>query len=1038
MLRGPPPKARLLASGACTVQYFGPCIGAFVISLPAMAQTSDVPVLQSAQMNFTGLQFRDTELAESLPIAKAGQSYCVDLNQFAAAFKLQVSVDVVTRSATGQGLTEADTLEIDFSRQKIAIAGKPLLWESGFVQPIDNGLCVSLEVLKQWLPVTFNYDPFGSLLIADSDAQMPFEEEEARLQRREELSAAEESIRLSLEDTERQDYAWFNVPTLAISASAGLGHGDGTTTTAASYSVAAIGEMLKMTSEAILISDQSLRPSNLRATLYRQDPYGGVFGVPQLSEVSVGDVVGTGSALLVGTGSGRGISLSSYPSGDADEYDRTTFQGALPVGWEAELYRNNVLVNFQQSNLNGFYEFRDIPVLFGNNDFKIILYGPQGQRETRTKTINSSGFVVPRGKVYGRFSLLQLDKSLFEFKRQVGGQPHPVQFGGDVKIGVAENVSAGAGFSSFVRDNTRYWYGSLSAQANLGPVQTDAAVAAGSTGGVAGQIAANVPLGNGGLRLRYSESSPSFNTDRISSGTRRTVDLGIDQAIPYGTNKSIPLSLSGSWSQLRDGSANIGVTAQTGISLANTSLSNSTRLIKTIPASGSFGASATSINGSIFYNTQIGTYSLRGNANYTLAPTTQLESISVSTDRQISDERGAWFVSGAANWSFRSNAGDFSTSLNRQFNKFTASLSATTSTTGSFGINLGVSFSLGRNPAKQSWRVSGANLAQSSSAVVRVFDDVDQDNMFSSIDKLLPDAQITVDGNPVPHYSNDKGLAVVDNLPAYRPINLGIDNSQMENVDLIPSRLINSVMARPGTMSYTDLPMTMAGGVDGEIQMITGSGPPQPLPGIPIQIVSTNGGVTTSARSGYDGFYIVEKLPVGDYNVLVAPEILQRLNADMTPRFVQVTRSNPFPSGITIRLRRKNVAYVELQSSFDNSLISSNGSRTAVAPPLQIAAGNRFEEALFDEAGAKTLAKDLQLVALFGEELIDVPLPDKAPVRMELVALFGDDIMDLPLLPAPPKPPTKLPTPTIVVINPRFDDTLDHVAFKRNRQGDTF
>jgi hypothetical protein len=1000
----PPDKPKSVEHVKRTARYFAPCVGAFALVSPAAAQTAELPILKSADMNFTGLQFRDLELAEALPVAPVGEDFCVDLGQFAAAFEFPIIVDVAARKASGWIIQESDKFALDLQSGQVQIGEQTHALAENSVIPIDNGLCVAISSLQKWLPMTFNYDSFGSLLIVDSTETMPFEERLERSRRQEELSDAEKEIKISHEDVEAPDYRWFGIPSLAVSASTGIAHSGSDTTVSGSYSLAAVGEMLKMTSQVIMVSNAKLVPSSLSASLYRQDPYGGVFGIKALTEVAAGDIIGTGSPLISGTGSGRGVTLSSYPTGDADDYDRTSFSGNLPVGWEAELYRNGILIDFIKAGLEGRYEFRDVSVNFGKNDFKVVLYGPQGQRRETTKSINSSGFVVPRGKIYGRFSVVQLDSKLFEFNKKTdSNSQHPLQFGGDFKVGIASNISGGFGFSSFVRDEKRYWYGSTSAQANLGNVQTDVTLAAGSTGGLAGQLSATMPLGNGGIRVRYAETGAKFNTDRFLSGTKRSIELGGDQSFTFANGRRIPLSVTAQWLQNRDDSSNLNISAQTGLSFSGGSMSNNTRLSTIFAPT---GETTTQASGTVNYNTQIGRYTLRGNLNYTLLPQTKIESLSVNADQQFSDGDNPWYLTGSAVWSFQSKTGDLAVTLNRQFEKFAASLSGNVNTQGGFGLNLALSFSLGRDPSRGSWRVSGENIANSASAVVRVFEDINQDNRFDAGDRLLPDAQLIVDGNTTETVTSKKGLAIIDNLPPYRPVSIGVDSSLMDNVDLVPSRLINGISARPGTMSYADLPMTVSGGVDGEILMLTGTGPAQLMAGITLQLVDTKGGIVTATKSGYDGFYIFEKVPAGEYNLIVQPEVLKALNAEMVgQRIVRVTRENPYPSGITVRMKRTSLAYVAVQANYNDILVDSRSAEIAIdSHTTNDTAGN------FPKASPK-----LAMVASYSE---DAEAPE--PHIEVLTALFGDDVMNLPL----PAPTPKPLGPSIVIIGPRYEDTL--------------
>ena len=131
-----------------------------------------------------------------------------------------------------------------------------------------------------------------------------------------------------------------------------------------------------------------------------------------------GDVSGFDSTLPGTAASGRGAILTNRPLAARAAFDRTRFEGDLPTGWEAEIYRNGELLGFAKPSGSQRYVFEDgVQLLYGENKVQIILYGPQGQTRTREEIINVGQDNVPLGKTWywagfsqpGR-DVLQLDK----------------------------------------------------------------------------------------------------------------------------------------------------------------------------------------------------------------------------------------------------------------------------------------------------------------------------------------------------------------------------------------------------------------------------------------------------------------------------------------------------------------------------------------------------------------------------------------------------------------------------------------------------
>ncbi len=113
----------------------------------------------------------------------------------------------------------------------------------------------------------------------------------------------------------------------------------------------------------------------------------GLLGPLDATHFAIGDVAGLSSRLVPGT-TGRGLEVTNRPLFNPVAFDRTRFDGDLPSGWDAELYRNGELLAFSRSDGSQRYVFADVPLVYGDNRFEIILYGPQGQQRSRLESIN--------------------------------------------------------------------------------------------------------------------------------------------------------------------------------------------------------------------------------------------------------------------------------------------------------------------------------------------------------------------------------------------------------------------------------------------------------------------------------------------------------------------------------------------------------------------------------------------------------------------------------------------------------------------------
>ena len=135
------------------------------------------------------------------------------------------------------------------------------------------------------------------------------------------------------------------------------------------YEVFAAGEVLGQSFDARLSSDNDGVPDSLRMRLYRTDPQGRLLGPLKATHYGVGDVSLLSTGIVAASAPGRGAVLTNRPIERPDAFDKTTFRGDLPAGWDAELYRNGQLLAFTSPNGDGRYEFIDVPLQYGANRF---------------------------------------------------------------------------------------------------------------------------------------------------------------------------------------------------------------------------------------------------------------------------------------------------------------------------------------------------------------------------------------------------------------------------------------------------------------------------------------------------------------------------------------------------------------------------------------------------------------------------------------------------------------------------------------------
>jgi hypothetical protein len=88
---------------------------------------------------------------------------------------------------------------------------------------------------------------------------------------------------------------------------------------------------------------------------------------------------------------------------------------------------------------------------------------------------------------------------------------------------------------------------------------------------------------------------------------------------------------------------------------------------------------------------------------------------------------------------------------------------------------------------------------------------------------------------------------------------------------LVPRRALQVVVPRPGVPAEVEIGLVGAGDVEGAVVKSGGLG----FEGLDLELVDSSGKVVSTARTDFDGFFLFERVPYGEYRVRVAPASAQ-------------------------------------------------------------------------------------------------------------------------------------------------------------------
>jgi len=833
-----------------------------------------------------------------------GGSLILPLGEIMNALEFPIIVDPSEGKAEGWFLREHRRFSLNVSQHEAIVEGKKTKFPTKKVFLRDGEIYVESGLLASWFPFNFNFNIADLQVTIITEEKFPFEE---RLER-EERFAKMEGRRKGKDQLPRKEipYSLFSWP--ALNSSYNFAYDNTSNDYGANYSNLVSGDFFFMNTEIATSGNREDQLSSLRIKMGRQDPDNELFWFLKASEFSMGDIFTPQIPLAASSKSGVGFQISSFPLLREAEFDRINLRGDLQAGWEVELYRNEILLDAQtEPDADGRYEFLDTPLLYGSNIIRLVFYGPQGQRREEVQTLNVGSDQAPPGEQYFRFATVFQDTKVYDAsntttttQRGDGQQRYIFEY----QRGVARWLSVAGSFASLPLQTDRRYFGTLGLRSGLLGASTRLDITKNDIGGTALEAATLTNVYGLNIFLEHTRFF-DFESERENSSTADPVlyrnEIRLDSSIPsWKFFPRIPWSLKGDLERKESGLDKIDLANRLSIFLFNVSASNTVNWAFTQGGdtkSTSTGSGAAQLSG------RIKAVSLRGSLDYTLKPEAELTTASLTSDFKLGQD-----FSGSLGVTKQLN-GDgltaYTAGLNKRFKSFAVGINGTYNNEAAYSLGSSITFSLGREPRTGSWVQSSGQMASGGSASVLVFLDNNNNQVFDKGDDPLPDVKFRSGGRG--QKTNAEGIAFLTGLSSNRPTPIVLDISSLEDPFWLPAKKGYEVVSRPGRTALLEFPITPTGEIDGTVYLVSGESE-KAVSNTKLQLVNSQGEVVLETKSEYDGFYLLQMVPPGQYQLRVDPEQIERLKLQ-TPesQTVIIEGSESILSGMDFLLKRKDL-----------------------------------------------------------------------------------------------------------------------------------
>lgn len=798
------------------------------------------------------------------------QGVCVDLGDVVLALDLAVRVDKKLRRATGWVFDERRSLTIDRDAGEVRAGSQSFRLNATTIRDTPAGWCVDLDSLNDWLGVPLAADLSNAVLRIDTKDKLPFQLAAERRARATAIRPQAQFDLASLPQAARPYQAWAT-PSVDVVASAGVvSDKRGGSYVQGRYEIFAAGEVVGQSFDARLSSDNEGVPDSLRMRLYRTDPQGQLLGTLKATHYGVGDVSLLSTGIVAASAPGRGAVLTNRPIERPDAFDKTTFRGDLPAGWDAELYRNGQLLAFTNPNGDGRYEFIDVPLQYGANRFEIVLYGPQGQVRREIRQVQVGMDSIPPQQTWYWAGFAQENTDLIEFgSRRRGAFRRGWRGTMGIERGLDTRTSAAAYFHSLMIENVRYNYGEVALRRSIGPTLLEVGGSYADNGGVAARASWLAAFGETYVRADAMRGWGGFVSDRLINNINGITSVSVDQSVKLGRTV-LPLHFDVRQVERWSGVDSLEASARASASFRALTFTGQLDWSRTKVPVGPDPPD--NLTASLLANARIGQVRVRGEARFALSGTNADSRMTLI---------GEWAGKGDAEWRTelgydrgldRARAG---LGYTRRFNTLQMTGFGEVASDGSVAASLTLAFSFGPRSVG-GWRVSSEKLASRGQVVAEVWMDDNGDGIRQPGEAALPGVPLTA-GNAFVDAATDKaGRGAIDGLEPFRPVMIGIDAGSLPDPYVQPALSGVVVTPRPGVVTRVLLPMVAAGEIEGVLRRDGAN----PIEGLSVELVDAEGRVRATTITEFDGYFLFEGVAYGRYTVRLGKASAAALRID--------------------------------------------------------------------------------------------------------------------------------------------------------------
>ena len=822
-------------------------------------------------------------LSDSFSAYQDGPQILLPLGELARLLSLAIVVKPEQGNATGIVLREDRSFALNLAESLVSLSGREQGFEPRLATVIGDDIYVSTQLLTRWLPLDLKVNLQTLQLKVRPREKLPLQE---RLERE------RNALALGVAPSERPSYPYaqspiglIGVPFIDQSFGADARFGRGAEQYKSAYTAYLTSDLLGMEGSAYVLKTSDKPSPDVRVTLGRHDPDGGLLGPLHARSVVIGNIVMPSVRnVMQGSPTGRGVAVSNRPLDQPNSFDRHSLRGDLPPGWDVTLYYNEALLGYQSSRADGQYAFDDQPLSFGPNEFRLVFHGPLGQlRVEKQSFLLDQASVKPGEMMY----------SLAQHYADNGTARSVAQ----VDLGLTKSLTASAGLVRRPRTGATnpLSYTQLGLLAYLNSMILSSQLTSQQGGGALGELGLKTRLGAFSLDLLHTQRQGAFENDQFAevAGVRQRDQLRLNGTLRSGLLPPVTLALDAVRNGLDLGPDNYQLGLRASTMLRGTALSNSLRWQRT--------GDLSTTDGSLQLSRRVANIGLNAQLAYRVQPGAKLQALALSADHSLA---GGYQINGGLLRTMDSRLTLVSGALTKNFGSVGLALSASYSSTREVAVGLQLFVALDRDPRTGNWSFDGQPLAGTGAVSARAFVDRNMNGVRDADEELVPNAGFILNGGGRhPRLTDASGTAFLGRLQPGRYADIALDPATLEDPQWKPLSAGLRVLPRPGRVEMVEFPVISSSEIEGTIYLVE-KGKRRGIGAARIELVNAQGQVVATCTSSADGYYLLHQISPGRHTVRIAREQAAALKlAGALERTIEVPVDGNFISGQDLELR---------------------------------------------------------------------------------------------------------------------------------------